>query len=58
MGVVGNKYALNLVGMLSYYLKVFLVSFVAITAKTDELHQAKPRPLITIFVDHRVKVER
>ena len=42
--------------MLSYYLKAFEVSFVAITNKTDESQQAKPRPSIAIFVD-RVKVE-
>ena len=37
--------------MLSYYLKAFQVSLVAITDRTDEQQQAKPRPLIPIFVD-------
>ena len=47
----------NLVYMLFYHLKAFEVSFVAITDKTDEKQQAKPRPSIAIFIDRRVKVE-
>ena len=43
--------------MLSYSLKAFDVSFVAITDKTDEKQQARPGLLIAIFVDQRVKVK-